>query len=54
MLVKRLEKAWHIPGERKVAARYENENISQIMKGLVVMPRTSDFILKALGTHYWT
>ena len=50
-MVKRLEKAWHIPAEKKVITRYENENIHQIMKGLVVMPRSLDFILKALGNH---
>lgn len=35
MLARRVKTAWHILGERKVVARYENENVGQIMKGLV-------------------
>lgn len=34
-MARRLKTAWHILGERKVVGRYENENVGQIMKGLV-------------------
>lgn len=51
LLVRRLETAQHIPGDREVAARYENEDTGQITKDLAVMSRSLNFILKASGSH---